>query len=77
MLQKIIDFETLESCIKEVESVFAKNRLNMEEQDLVLRHAHTRLQTKIQQQKVNDMTNNHPLVRMAKKFLPGVGKDDE
>lgn len=70
MAKNVIDFGTLEQYIKKIESVLAEGNINILEQDLILRQAHERLQQKLQNQKMIDMTNNNPLVKLAKKFLP-------
>ena len=75
MEKSIINFESLEVYIKEIESLMAKSSLNQVEQDLVLRQTHQRLQKKIEEQKVKDQLNNIPMMGFAKKFMKDRGED--
>ena len=76
MKKSIVDFEVLETYIKQIEEIFTKNSLNQVEQDLILRQVHARLAKKMETQRANDLVNNNPLVKMAKKFLPGGGNEE-
>ena len=80
MEKKVIDFGALEVYIKQIESIFKDNKLNIIEQDLILRQLHERVAQKIQQQRGEDMTqkmfDKMPLGNMVKKML-GKGEGEE
>lgn len=71
----LINLGELEKVIKDIERVFKKYTLNVEEKILVIRHINARLQKQIVHQKTGDMVQSVPLGGLLKRVIKGMEDD--
>lgn len=74
-MSKIINYETLEEPIISIEKVL--NGFDMQEKSLILNVIRQRMADKLQKQKVQDTVGDHPLIKMANKFLKNKGGEED
>ncbi len=74
-MEEVINFDSLEKYIKEIEDIFKKNELSIIGQRVVMQEAFNRIQKNIDKTKVQDMLNDLPLMDTVKGLLKRGGDD--
>ena len=73
----IIQYDNIENVIRDIESVFDKHELDMEEKQLIIKLLRDRLVVQLQKQKTKDMVNNIPLNSLMKKIIGNKIENDD
>ena len=71
----IINYEATETFVKNIEAMLEE--CDMEEKQLILKFVTNRLQSRVQQQRINDNMQKVKLGSLVKKFMKNPAGDDE